>query len=58
MKNTSNTFLKFYDDKNGGTKLVSIDSILVSGYPIDEETGDDLEICGELLFDEKGEMIN
>ena len=56
-RTTTNTFVNFYDDKNGGTKLVSIDSIMVDGYPIDEETGEDLEPCGGNFYDNEGDPV-
>jgi hypothetical protein len=55
-RTTTNTFVNFYDE-NGGTKLVSIDSIMVDGYPIDAETGEDLEPCGSELYDENGDPV-
>lgn len=54
-RSTTNTFLKF-KDQNGQTKLVSIDSILISGYPIDAETGEDLELVSDLC-DENGDPV-
>jgi len=57
-RNTTNTFVEFYDDsEKGGTKLVSIDSIMCDGYPIDPETGNDLEPCGSNLYDKDGNKI-
>jgi hypothetical protein len=58
-RTTTNTFVKFYDDyyEKDGTKLVSIDSIMVDGYPIDAETGEDLEPCGSELYDCDGDPV-
>lgn len=54
-RSTTNTFLKFRKS-NGETKLVSIDSVLIDGYPIDAETGDDLELVSDLC-DENGDPV-
>ena len=54
-RSTTNTFLKFRDE-SGETKLVSIDSILIDGYPISAETGEDLELVSDLC-DENGDPV-
>jgi hypothetical protein len=54
-RSTTNTFLKFRDE-SGEIKLVSIDSILISGYPISAETGEDLELVSDLC-DENGDPV-
>lgn len=37
--------------------LVSVDNILYNGYPIDAETGDDLElVSNQLLYIDQGEV--
>lgn len=53
---TSDTFLK-YRKKDKTTFLVSIDDILNSGVPIDEEDGDDLELVGGALYRKNGKKI-
>jgi hypothetical protein len=50
----SNTFLRFVD-KEGNKTLVSISDILDAGCPIDPETGDDLDLDCDCLFDKNGE---
>lgn len=48
-----NRFLKFKTD-SGDEELVSIGSILDSGYPINSETGDDLELASNDILDSDG----
>lgn len=54
-RTTTNTFLKFRDE-SGEIELVSIDSILVGGTPIDPETGEDLELVSDLC-DKNGDPV-
>lgn len=50
MNNIANTYLVFLTS-NGEKQLVSIESLLYSGHPIDAETGDDLELfSNDLVF--------
>jgi len=50
----SNTFLLFQDSE-GQTHTVSLESILTAGNPIDPETGDDWELVSGNLVNEAGE---
>lgn len=54
--NTTNTYLKF-KDAAGNYKLVSIDSILNGGYPIDAENGEDLELVSDELLNIDSEPL-
>lgn len=53
---TTDTYLKFIDN-DGETHLVSIESILEGGYPIDSENGDDMELVSNILLDYEGNPI-
>jgi hypothetical protein len=53
---TTTAFLRFRDD-NGDEEIVSIDSILNSGYPIDSESGEDMELISTTIVDRKGQPI-
>lgn len=48
--NIDDVYLKFVHSE-GYMILVSISSILDSGYPIDSETGDDMDLCDRKLYD-------
>jgi hypothetical protein len=50
MNTTSSTYLIFLTSE-GEKKLVSIESIIYDGHPIDVETGDDLELFSSKLVD-------
>lgn len=54
-RTTTNTYLKF--DENGVQRLVSIDSILNDGYPIDPENGDELDLVEDKLCDVWGDPV-
>ena len=56
MNTTSSTYLVFITS-DGEKKLVSIESLLYSGNPIDAETGDDLELFSSELVDCNGDPI-
>lgn len=56
MNTTSSTYLIFLTSE-GERKLVSIDSIIYDGHPIDAETGDDLDLYSNELVDCNGEPI-
>lgn len=56
MNTTSSTYLVFLTSE-GAKQLVSIESILYSGNPIDAETGDDLELFSSELVDCDGDPI-
>lgn len=56
MNTTSSTYLVFLTNE-GAKQLVSIESILYSGNPIDAETGDDLELFSSELVDCDGDPI-
>ena len=55
-RTTSNTYLKFIDSE-GATSIVSIDSIVYSGHPIDKETGDDLDLYDSNMVDINGNPV-
>ena len=48
--NIDDVYLKFVHSE-GYMILVSIGSILESGYPIDSDTGDDMDLCDRRLYD-------
>ena len=50
----SDVYLKFLDETNDTTKLVSVSDILHSGHPIDEESGDDLKLVSDSVYDNNG----
>jgi hypothetical protein len=56
MNTTSSTYLVFITSE-GAKQLVSIESLLDSGHPIDSETGDDLELFSSDLVDCDGDPI-
>jgi len=56
MNTTSSTYLVFLTNE-GVKQLVSIESLLYSGHPIDPETGDDLELLSSDLVDSDGDPI-
>lgn len=56
MNTTSSTYLVFITSE-GAKKLISIESVLHSGYPIDAETGDDLDLFSSDLVDCNGDPI-
>ena len=56
MKTTENTHLVFLTS-DGEEEIVSIADILDSGYPIDPETGDDLELKSNQIVDFEGDPI-
>ena len=53
---TSNTFLLF-SDNSGENHLVSIDSILEGGTPVDSDNGGDMNLESSNLLDQDGERI-
>lgn len=58
-RTTTNTFLQFLD-RDGSTKLVSIESILDGGVPIfddGENEGDDMELMNDDLVDVDGNPV-
>lgn len=56
MNNISTTYLVFLTS-NGEKQIVSIESLIYSGHPIDSETGDDLELFSNDLVDCNGNCI-
>lgn len=56
MNTTSSTYLVFLTSE-GERKLVSIESVIYDGHPIDAETGDDLDLYSSELVDYNGEPI-
>lgn len=56
MNTISSTYLVFLTGE-GAKQLVSIDSLLYSGNPIDPETGDDLDLFSSELVDCNGDPI-
>jgi hypothetical protein len=56
MNTTSSTYLVFITAE-GDKKLVSIESLIYDGTPIDTETDDDLELFSSELVDCNGDPI-
>ena len=56
MNTTSSTYLVFINAE-GGKEIISIESILHNGWPIDSESGDDWDLESDNLVDCDGEPI-
>lgn len=56
MNTTSSTYLVFLTSE-GERKLVSIESVIYDGHPIDAETGDDLDLYSSELVDCDGRKV-
>ena len=53
---TSDIYLKFLD-RDQNVILISVDSVISNGHPIDHETGDDRVLLNNNLYDKNGIAI-
>lgn len=54
---TSDVYLKFLD-RDQKIILISVDSVVNNGHPIDHESGDDLALLDNNLYDKNGIAVS